>query len=199
MTDIVLFSAALIPSASKWAGFITRAQEDPVSVQRGRMFEFLCLDMWWTWMWACTSCFRKLHMTTVLICSGLSPLLGCKGQWRTTEGLIPSPHGPTSTASQTIVLRHRWSSEWSRGIEGLGWHEGVRGGGGGAEKEVVTSRRREPWRRVGWRSLSLSASLLLKADRQGPKPGSRGLCRFNDLFPRDPDFTLKLPLERWSP
>ena len=65
----------------------------------------------------------------VLISSALSPLLGCRGQWRTTKGFIPSPLVPTSNASLTIVHKHRSSIKWNCGARELD--------GRGAEKEVV--------------------------------------------------------------
>lgn len=68
-------------------------------------------------------------MTTVLISSELSPLLGCRGSSRekkTTEGLIPSPFGPASAASLTIVHRHISGTEQNCRAKGLEWEGGMK-------------------------------------------------------------------------
>lgn len=46
-------------------------------------------------------------------------------------------------------------------------------------------RRRERDGRKKGKEELVSICLRPLEGRQGPKPGSRGLCRFNDLFPRD--------------
>lgn len=73
MTDIVLFQLHF--------SHLPTDRLDSVCTC-GLKCESVCLTVWRTWMWACMSWIWEVHMTTVLISSELSPLLGCRGSSR---------------------------------------------------------------------------------------------------------------------
>lgn len=136
--------------------------------------------VWWTWMLASMSCFWEVHMTKVSIFSVLSPLLGCRGQSRkNNQGSHPvSPwphfHCISNYCSQTQI-RHQVE------LRSQGTWRGAKKGSGGCPSEGERVMEGKQYRGA---CLYLPASSW-RPTRHGPKPGSRGLCRFNDLFPRD--------------
>ena len=141
---------------------------------------FMFGHVWWT-CWHVCHAFRKY--TQVSISLVLSPLLGCRRQSRkNNQGSHPFSHWPhfhriSNYCSQTQI-KHQVELQ-SQGT----WM------GGGLKREMGVFLVRERDREMEG-TQDIGARLYLppffwRPTRQGPKPGSRGLCRFNDLFPRD--------------
>lgn len=129
MTDIVLFQLHFsICQQIGWIHYTRTRQSSQCAF--ACICKFLFGHVWWTWMWACMSCFREVSISSVL-----SPLLGCRGQLtKNNHGSHPvfPPSGCTSIASLTIVHRHT-SSKRQVELQSQGtWTggEAEKGGGG---------------------------------------------------------------------
>lgn len=125
------------------------------------------------------SCFWEVSVSSVL-----SRLLGCRRRSKKnnqgSHPVSPRPHLHciSNYCSQTKI-KHQVELQ-SQGT----WM------GGGLKREVgvflVKEGAMEGWKEGGiWELVSICIFPLEGRPDRVLKPGSRGLCRFNDLFPRD--------------